>query len=180
MALDINEQVANAYEAAKRALNDDLKQNLYNATQARVQAFRQLNNNANANHALYSGAPAGAQMQYDQNTYIPNIGTLATRALAKQEENQEKWDKYMEYVGELQDQANYYNQKANELAQKKAAIPSLGGSTSGGYSSKPDWSSFGGGSSTAEENFANSSSESGGNGKGYSGGGGGGGGGGGR
>ena len=140
MALDINEQVANAYEAAKRALNDDLKQNLYNATQARVQAFRQLNNNANANHALYSGAPAATQMQYDQGTYIPNIGTLATKALAKQEANQEKWDEYMEYIGKLQEQADYYNNKANEVNQQKLSIPS---STSGGYSGKPDWSSFG-------------------------------------
>ena len=80
MALDINEQVSNAYNAAKQALNDDLKQNLYNATKARVQAFRQINNNANASHSLYSGAPAGMQMNYDQQTYIPNIGKLATMA----------------------------------------------------------------------------------------------------
>ena len=131
MAIDINEQVSNAYNAAKQALNDDLKQNLYNATQARVQAFRQINNNANANHAMYSGVPTGAQMRYDQDTYIPNIGKLATNALSKQEENQEKWDQYMEYINELQEQADYYNSKANEVNSK---IPA---STSGGFSSDP-------------------------------------------
>lgn len=133
MALDINEQVSNAYNAAKQALNDDLKQNLYNATQARVQAFRQINNNANANHALYSGAPSGMQMQYDQSTYLPNIGTMATQALAKQESNQEKWDEYMEYIKELQEQADYYNNKANELNNTRPA----GTTTSGGFTNKP-------------------------------------------
>lgn len=131
MALDINEQISNAYNAAKQALNDDLKQNLYNATQARVQAFRQINNNANASHALYSGIPAGSQMSYDQRTYIPSIGRLAANALEKQEENQEKWDKYMEYIGELQEQANYYNSKAKEV---NGQIPR---SSSGGLSYNP-------------------------------------------
>lgn len=131
MALDINEQVSNAYNAAKQALNDDLKQNLYNATQARVQAFRQINNSANATHSLFSGAPAGSQMRYDQQTYIPNIGKMATNALTKQEENQEKWDKYMEYINELQEQANYYNSKAQEVNSK---VPY---STSGGLSYDP-------------------------------------------
>ena len=131
MALDINEQVSNAYNAAKQALNDDLKQNLYNATKARVQAFRQINNNANASHSLYSGAPAGMQMNYDQQTYIPNIGKLATNALSKQEENQEKWDKYMAYIKELQDQANYYNSKANSI---NSQIPASSGA---GYTTPP-------------------------------------------
>lgn len=131
MALDINEQISNAYNAAKQALSDDLKQNLYNATQARVQAFRQINNNANAAHALYSGVPAGSQMSYDQRTYIPSIGRLAANALEKQEENQEKWDKYMEYIGELQEQANYYNSKAKEV---NGQIPY---SSSGGLSYDP-------------------------------------------
>lgn len=131
MALDINEQISNAYNAAKQALSDDLKQNLYNATQARVQAFRQINNNANAVHALYSGVPAGTQMSYDQKTYIPSIGRLAANALEKQEENQEKWDKYMEYIGELQEQANYYNNKAKEI---NGQIPR---SSSGGLSYNP-------------------------------------------
>ena len=31
MATNINEEVSNAYNAAKQALNDDLKQNFYNA-----------------------------------------------------------------------------------------------------------------------------------------------------
>ena len=121
MALDINQQVANAYDAAKQALNDDLKQNLYNATQARVQAFRQLNNKANAQHAMFSGMPSGLQMQYDSSTYIPNINTLANNALQKQEQNQEQWDKYMDYVNQLREQADYYNSKANEI---NSQIPS--------------------------------------------------------
>lgn len=166
MAIDINEQVANAYEAAKQALNDDLKQNLYNATQARVQAFRQINNNANAQHAMYSGMPSGAQMQYDRDTYIPNIGKMAVSALSKQEENQEKWDKYMSYINELQAQADYYNSKANQI---NSSIPS---SSSGGFSSKPTTTT----NKSAQESF--SSSGSGGNGNGFSGGGSGGGGGG--
>lgn len=131
MAIDINEQVANAYNAAKQALNDDLKQNLYNATQARVQAFRQINNQANAQHSLYSGAPTGAQMQYDQSTYIPNIGKMAVSALSKQEENQEKWDQYMAYIKQLQDEANYYNSKANDINNR---IPY---STAGGLTTNP-------------------------------------------
>lgn len=145
MALDINEQVANAYEAAKRALNDDLKQNLYNATQARVQAFRQLNNQANSQHAMYSGVPSGSQMRYDQDTYIPNIGTLATNALAKQEQNQEKWDKYMEYIKGLQEQANYYNSQANSVRSKIPSAQQRLGSSSGGFNYDP----------SAQQNFAN-------------------------
>ena len=149
MALDINEQVSNAYNAAKQALNDDLKQNLYNATKARVQAFRQINNNANANHSLYSGAPAGMQMNYDQQTYIPNIGKMAVNALTKQEENQEKWDKYMAYIKELQDQANYYNNLTSQ-------IPS---STGAGYTTPPNTSET---SDSAKKEFSGNSSGGGG------------------
>ena len=132
MAKDINEEVSNAYNAAKQALNDDLKQNLYNATQARMTAYRQINNNANARHALFSGVPMGEQMQYDAQTYIPNIATMATKAMTKQEENQEKWDKYMEYIKKLQEQADYYNKKASSIRNQ---IPK--GTSGGGFSFKP-------------------------------------------
>lgn len=115
MATDINEQVKNAFNAAKQALNDDLKQNFYNAAQARNYAFRQLNNNANARHSLYSGTPAAAQMQYDQQTYLPGAAAMAERAIQKQLENQDKWDQYMEYIKKLNDQTNYYNNLTKNL-----------------------------------------------------------------
>lgn len=126
MATDINEQVSNAYNAAKQALNDDLKQDLYNATTARTTAFRQINNTANAKHALYSGTPAGAQMQYDSGTYLPGIATAAQQALKKFETNQETWDEYMDYVGQLNEQANYYNNLANELKNKTGSTNTNG------------------------------------------------------
>lgn len=108
MASDINEQVSNMFNAAKQALNDDLRQNFYNAAINRNTAFRQLNNSANANHALFSGAPAGQQMTYDRDKFLPGLATMATKALAKQQENQEAWDKYMAYIKGLDEQANYY------------------------------------------------------------------------
>lgn len=112
MALDINTQVANAYDAAKQALNDDLKQKFYNAAQARMTAFRQINNAKNATHTLYSGAPAAAQMQYDASEYIPGLGTAAVKAINKQEQNQKTWDDYMEYVTKLNAEANKYRNAA--------------------------------------------------------------------
>lgn len=114
MATNINEEVSNAYNAAKQALNDDLKQNFYNAAQARMTAFRQINNAKNASHTLYSGAPAAAQMQYDASTYVPGLGTALVKSIEKQEENQQTWDKYMEYITSLNDQANYYRNLANQ------------------------------------------------------------------
>lgn len=114
MATDINEQVSNMFNAAKQALNDDLKQNFYNAAITRNQAYRKLNNSANANHAMFSGAPAAAQMQYDQGTFLPGIASLAEKAIQKQQQNQESWDKYMEYIKDLQEQADYYNGLANK------------------------------------------------------------------
>lgn len=162
MATDINEELSNIYNQAKMAINDDLKQNFYNAAQARTQAFRQLNNKANAQHALYSGMPAATQMQYDQSTYLPGTATMVTNAIAKQQSNQEQWDNYMEYVNQLNEQADYYNNLANEANSKSGDIKSLQskltqtGATQGaaGLSTKPTSSSsgnaytdFGGGSS---------------------------------
>ena len=114
MATNINEEVSNAYEAAKQALNDDLKQNFYNAAQARMTAFRQINNAKNATHTLYSGAPAAAQMQYDASTYVPGLGTELVKAVEKQEQNQKTWDDYMDYIKKLNDQAAYYRNLANQ------------------------------------------------------------------
>lgn len=115
MATDINEQVSNMFNAAKQALNDDLKQNFYNAAINRNTAFRQLNNTANAQHALYSGMPAAQQMAYDRDSFLPGVATMAQRAIAKQKENQEAWDEYMDYIKDLDSQANYYNNLANNL-----------------------------------------------------------------
>lgn len=125
MATDINEELNNIYNAAKQAINDDLKQNFYNAAQARNQAFRQLNNNANARHALYSGMPAATQMQYDRDTFLPGTATMVTNAIAKQQSNQEQWDKYMEYVGQLNEQAAYYNNLANQANNKANNVQAL-------------------------------------------------------
>ena len=128
MATDINEQVSNMFNAAKQALNDDLKQNFYNAAVNRNMAFRQLNNNANANHSLYSGVPAGKQMAYDRDTFLPGIASMAERALSKQKENQDAWDEYMAYIKKLNDQANYYNGLANDIKAKYSAYAGFEGS----------------------------------------------------
>lgn len=130
MATDINEQVSNMFNAAKQALNDDLKQNFYNAAVSRQNAFRQLNNAANAKHALFSGMPAGQQMTYDRDTFLPGTASMAQKALAKQKENQDAWDEYMEYVQKLNEQANYYNGLADEIKAKYAQY--------GGYSGSQD------------------------------------------
>lgn len=128
MAQDINEQVSNMFNAAKQALNDDLKQNFYNAAVNRQTAFRQLNNAANYNHALFSGAPAAAQMTYDRDTFLPGTASMAQQALAKQKENQDAWDEYMTYMDQLNEQANYYNNLANETKAKYEQYASYAGS----------------------------------------------------
>lgn len=134
MATNINEEVNNAYNAAKQALNDDLKQNFYNAAQARMTAFRQINNNKNASHSLYSGAPAAAQMQYDAEKYVPGLGTALVRSLEKQEQNQQTWDKYMAYVKGLNAEADKYRKAAAE-AQQGAYNYS---NATAGFTNKPD------------------------------------------
>jgi hypothetical protein len=133
MATNINEEVSNAYDAAKQALNDDLKQNFYNAAQARMTAFRQINNNKNASHSLYSGAPAAAQMQYDANTYVPGLGTALVKSLEKQEQNQQTWDKYMAYVKNLNAEAAKYR---NAAAQADSATYNYTNAVAG-FKNKP-------------------------------------------
>lgn len=109
----MNEELSNIYKEAQKALTDDLRQDFYNAVEARTQAYRKINNSANANHALFSGAPAGSQMQYDQTTMLPNTNSMALQALQRQQQNQENWDSYMSYIQDL-------NDKAAELAAKAA------------------------------------------------------------
>ena len=118
----MQEQLNNIYAEAQKALTDDLRQNFYNAVENRTLAFRQLNNKANANHALFSGAPAGAQMQYDKNTLFPNTATMAQQAIEKQQKNQESWDTYMEYVQKLNEQAAQYAAETEKLNSATAAF----------------------------------------------------------
>lgn len=111
----MQEQLANIYKEAQKALSDDLRQNFYDAVNARTYAFRQYNNKLNKNHALFSGAPTGVQMQYDMKTLFPNTNAAAVQAIARQQSNQESWDEYMDYVQKLNDQAAYYNNLASSL-----------------------------------------------------------------
>lgn len=111
----MQEQLSNIYKEAQKALTDDLRTNFYNAVQSRTQAFRQLNDKANMSHALFSGAPAGAQMQYDEKTLFPGTATMAQQAISKQQQNQESWDAYMEYVSKLNEQAAQYAAQAQKL-----------------------------------------------------------------
>lgn len=118
----MQEQLSNIYKEAQKALTDDLRTNFYNAVQARTQAFRQLNNKANANHALYSGVPAASQMQYDQQSLFPNTNKMALQAISKQQTNQESWDEYMEYVTKLNEQAAQYAAETQKLNSAAAAF----------------------------------------------------------
>lgn len=118
----MQEQLSNIYKEAQKALTDDLRTNFYNAVQSRTQAFRQLNDKANMNHALFSGAPAGAQMQYDEKTLFPGTSTMAQQAITKQQQNQESWDAYMEYVSKLNEQAAQYAAEAQKLNSAAAAF----------------------------------------------------------
>lgn len=138
MATNINEEVSNAFNAAKQALNDDLKQNFYNAAQARMTAFRQINNSANGRHALFSGLPAAQQMQYDASTYVPGLGTALIKSLEKQEDNQQTWDKYMKYVSGLNAEADKYKKAA---AQANAAAYNYTNATAG-FTKKPNSSNI--------------------------------------
>lgn len=111
----MQEQLANIYNEAQKALTDDLRNNFYNAVQNRTQAYRQLNNKANANHSLFSGAPTGQQMQYDAGTLFPNTNSMALQAIQRQNDNQTNWDSYMDYVKKLNEQAAQYNANTQQL-----------------------------------------------------------------
>lgn len=111
-----NQELTNIYNQAKKAIGDELQTNLYNATQGRRNAFRKLNNKANYYHSMFSGMPTGMQMQYDESTYLPGIKSAVTTALAKQRQNQQAWDQQVEYINNLNAQADYYNNLANSLS----------------------------------------------------------------
>lgn len=154
MATNINEEVSNAFNAAKQALNDDLKQNFYNAAQARMTAFRQINNNKNASHSLYSGAPAAAQMQYDASTYVPGLGTALVKSLEKQEQNQQTWDKYMAYIKNLNAEAAKYR---NAAAQADSAAYKYTNAVAG-FKNKPSTGSTTNNNNSAVGAFSSGSS----------------------
>lgn len=111
----MNQELDNIFNSAKQAMADDLRQQYYNAAQERNFYFRKLNNKANAQHAMFSGSPAGQQMNYDKYTFLPNMATRITQAINKQQQNQEAWDKQMAYIKNLNAQAAYYDNLANQL-----------------------------------------------------------------
>lgn len=111
----MNQELENIFNSAKQAMADDLRLNYYNAAQERNFHFRQLNNKLNRSHSMFSGAAAGQQMNYDKYTFLPNMATMASQALQKQKENQAAWDQQMAYVKNLNAQADYYNNLANQL-----------------------------------------------------------------
>lgn len=113
----MNQELDNIFNSAKQAMADDLRLKYYNAAQERNFYFRQLNNKANRQHAMFSGMPAGQQMNYDKYTFLPNTATMITQALEKQRENQANWDKQIDYIKNLNAQADYYNELANKAGQ---------------------------------------------------------------
>ena len=104
----MNQELENIYNSAKQAMADDLRLKYYNAAQERNFYFRQLNNKANKQHAMFSGMPAGQQMNYDKYTFLPGLATDITKAIQTQRENQAAWDKQIASIKEMNAQAAYY------------------------------------------------------------------------
>lgn len=102
------------FNAAQTALKNDALQTLYNGAQARQNAFAKINNQANNNHMLFSGAPKAAQMQYDASTFIPGMSSAIVKGIQQQETNQQKWDKFAGAIKEMNEQA----------AKIESAVPS--------------------------------------------------------
>lgn len=111
----MNQELDNIFNSAKQAMADDLRLKYYNAAQERNFYFRQLNNKANRQHAMFSGMPAGQQMNYDKYTFLPNMAAQITKAINTQQENQAAWDKQMATIKNINAQADYYNNLANKL-----------------------------------------------------------------
>lgn len=89
------------FQAAQAALKGDARQVLSSGVQARQQQFRLINNKQNSRGMLFSGAPKAQQMQYDANTFIPNMATGVVNSIQQQAQNQESWDKFAEGIKEL-------------------------------------------------------------------------------
>jgi hypothetical protein len=111
----MNQELENIYNSAKQAMADDLRLNYYNAAQERNFYFRQLNNKANKQHAMFSGMPAGQQMNYDKYTFLPNMASTISKSIQQQRENQAAWDKQIAYIKQINAQADYYNGLASNL-----------------------------------------------------------------
>lgn len=102
----MNEQILkNIFDQAKLAISNDARTKLYNSMQMRTNAFRQINQKANARHALFSGAPAAQMMQHDSTTTMPNGVRLVLDATQRMQQNQEMWDKQMEFIKDMNKQA---------------------------------------------------------------------------
>ena len=99
-----NQVVKNIFNQAKLALGLDAKTQLYNMAQGRTQAFRNINQQANARKAMFSGMPAAMQMQHDATVTIPTGVNIVANTAQKMQQNQEQWDQYAKYIKELESQ----------------------------------------------------------------------------
>lgn len=103
----MNDQVIqNIFNQAKLALSNDAQTKLFNTLQGRTQGFRKINQKVNQRHAMFSGMPAAQQLQYDASTTIPTGAKIVADTAQKMMNNQQQWDKYAEYVKEMNDKAN--------------------------------------------------------------------------
>ena len=99
-----NQVVKNIFDQAKLALGLDAKTQLYNMAQGRTQSFRQINQQANARKAMFSGMPAAMQMHHDATVTIPTGVNIVANTAQKMQQNQEQWDQYAKYIKELESQ----------------------------------------------------------------------------
>ena len=96
-----DEVLQNIFNQAKLALSNDARTKLYNTMQNRTTAFRQINQQANARHAMFSGMPAAMQMQKDASFTIPTGVKIVSDAAQQMQQNQEAWNEYLNYVKKL-------------------------------------------------------------------------------
>ena len=94
------------FQAAQAALKGDAKQILSSGVQARQHQFRKLNSGLNAKGMIFSGAPKAAQMQYDQQTFIPTMASGIVNSITQQADNQERWEKFAEGIKEMNNYAS--------------------------------------------------------------------------
>ena len=92
--------IQNIFNQAKLALNNDAKTQIYNSLEARTQAFRKINQGANARKAMFSGMPAAQQLQQDATVTIPTGANIVMNAVQKMQKNQESWNEYAKYIKE--------------------------------------------------------------------------------
>ena len=112
----MEQSLQNVFNAAQDALKMDAKQTLLSGAQARQNQFAVINNQANAQHGLFSGVPAARQMQYDASTFIPNMASQVVKAIQNQASNQEAWDKFAQSLKEINANTDEINAAAAKLA----------------------------------------------------------------